>query len=125
MSSLEGGPVQGSGGTTSTSLSHVPWTMIPSFKPGEAEINEYVKKLEFLASLWHLSSRAAVLCEGSAFKKVMRIAPEKLKVNSVDGAKLLVQTPGGICGKSNLEEKFERFERAIFSTVRRSDELIP
>ena len=128
MPSEEDGPIQSSSGFTSTSLSHLPWSMIPSFKPGETEINEYSKKLEFLASLWppehlsHLSSRAAMLCEGSAFKKVMRIAPEKLKVNSVDGVKLLVQTLGGIWGKSNLEEKFERFERAIFSTVQRSDE---
>ena len=39
-----------------------------------------------------------MLCEGSAFKKVMRISPEKLKVNSVNGVKLLVQTLGGIFG---------------------------
>ena len=110
----------GTGQTVSTgSLSHLPWNMIPSFRPGETEINEYAKKLEFLASLWppehlgQLSSRAAMLCEGSAFKKVMRIDAAKLKVNSVDGVKTLVQTLGGIWGRSNLEEKFERFERAI------------
>ena len=128
MSTNGDGIGQSSTGPTMSSLSHLPWNMIPVFKPGETEINEYAKKLEFLASLWppehlsHLSSRAAMLCEGSAFKKVMRIAPEKLKVNSVDGVKLLVQTLGGIWGKSNLEEKFERFERAIFSTSQRSDE---
>ena len=102
--------------------------MIPAFKPGETDINEYTKKLEFLASLWpqehlgQLTSRAAMLCEGSAFKKVMRIEASKLKANSDSGVKALVQTLGGIWGRSNLEEKFERFERAIFTTVQRTDE---
>ena len=44
----------------------------------------------------------------------MRIDPSKLKANSDSGVKALVQTLGG--------EKFERFERAIFTTVQRSDE---
>lgn len=29
---------------------------------------------------------------------------------------------GGIWGKSRLEDKFERFERAIYSTVQKGDE---
>eukprot|EP00435_Cladocopium_sp_Y103_P071338 s690_g37.t1 len=114
--------------TGGPSLSHLPWSMIPSFKPGETEINEYTKKIEFLAGLWppehlcHLAPRAAMLCEGSAFKRIMRLDPSKLKVNSVEGVKLLVTTLGGIWGKSLLEDKFERFERAIFSTSQRQDE---
>eukprot|EP00435_Cladocopium_sp_Y103_P042331 s1525_g11.t1 len=129
MSGSESGAGTGTVQSSATgSLSHLPWSMIPSFKPGETDINEYAKKLEFLAGLWpqehlgQLSSRAAMLCEGSAFKKVMRIDPSKLKVNSDSGVKALVQTLGGIWGRSNLEEKFERFERAIFTTVQRSDE---
>eukprot|EP00435_Cladocopium_sp_Y103_P007616 s5467_g2.t1 len=115
-------------GTPNASLSHLPWTMTPSFRPGETDINEYTKKLEFLASLWppehlsHLAPRAAMLCEGSSFKRVMRLDAAKLKVNSTDGVRLLVTTLGGIWGKSNLEEKFERFERAIYTTVQRTDE---
>eukprot|EP00435_Cladocopium_sp_Y103_P023764 s606_g5.t1 len=102
--------------------------MIPAFKPGETDVNEYSKKLEFLSGLWpqehlsHLAPRAAMLCEGSSFKRVMRIDPSKLKVNSEDGVKLLVQTLGGIWGRSTLEDKFERFERAIYTTVQRADE---
>jgi len=117
-----------SSGTGQTALSHLRWNMIPSFKPGETDINEYSKKLEFLAGLWPqehlalLAPRAAMLCEGSSFKKVMRIDTTKLKVNSIEGVKLLVTSLGGIWGKSKLEEKFERFERAIFSTTQRSDE---
>ena len=68
-------------------MSQLPWNMIPAFKPGETEINEYTKKMEFLAGLWprehlaHLAPRAAMLCEGSAFKRIMRLDPAKLKVS--------------------------------------------
>ncbi|CAK8985943.1 unnamed protein product [Durusdinium trenchii] len=112
----------------SSSLSHLPWGMIPAFKPGETDINEYTKRLEFLADLWptehlsHLAPRAAMLCEGGAFKRLMRVDAKKLKVNSLDGIKLLVSTLGGVWGKAKHEEKFERFERAIYSTVQRPDE---
>ena len=114
----------GSGG----SLSHLPWSQIPAFKPGETDINDYTKRLEFIAGLWpaeHLSQlapRAAMLCEGSAFKRVMRIDPQKLKVNSVEGVKAVVASLGGIWGRSKFESKFEKFEKAIFGTSQRSDE---
>ena len=102
--------------------------MIPAFKAGETDINEYTKRLEFFADLWpveHLSllaPRAAMLCEGGAFKRLMRIDAKKLKVNSLDGIKLLVTTLGGVWGKAKHEKKFERFERAIYSTTQRPDE---
>ena len=78
------------------SLSHLPWNMIPASKPDETEINEYAKKKEFLAGLWppghlsHLAPWAAGLCEGSSFKRIMRLDPAKLKVNSLGGGKLLI-----------------------------------
>ena len=120
-------PSASTGGST-TSLSHLPWQMIPAFKAGETDINEYTKRLEFFADLWpveHLSllaPRAAMLCEGGAFKRLMRIDAKKLKVNSLDGIKLLVTTLGGVWGKAKHEKKFERFERAIYSTTQRPDE---
>ena len=124
-----GGPSASTGGgMASSSLSHLPCGMIPAFKPGETDINEYTKRLEFLADLWptehlsHLAPRAAMLCEGGAFKRLMRVDAKKLKVNSLDGIKLLVSTLGGVWGKAKHEEKFERFERAIYSTVQRPDE---
>lgn len=110
-------------GIASSALSHLPWSQIPEFKPGVTDINEYTKKMEFLAGLWpgehlaHLAPRAALLCEGSAFKRVMRIPPAELKVNSTEGIKA-----GGIWGKSQLEDKFERFERAIYGVSQRQDE---
>ena len=72
----------------------------PAFRPGETDIREYCRKLEFLASLWpaeHLSllaPRAAMLCEGRAFQRVMRVETDKLKSNSLEGVKALVQSSG-------------------------------
>ena len=119
-----GGPTSTSTtGTSTGGLSHLPWTQIPPFRPGETDIHEYSRKLEFLAGLWpaeHLSllaPRAAMLCEGSAFQRVMRVEASKLKANSVEGVKALVTALGGIWGKTSLEDRFERFERAVYSTV--------
>ena len=69
-----------------------------------------------------LAPRAALLTEGSAFQKIVRLDPSKLRVNSSDGVRLIVQTLGGVWGKTTLENRYERFERAIFSTVQRPDE---
>ena len=96
--------------------SFLPWHLIPVFKPGETDVNEYTRRLEFLANIWptdHLPSlapRACMLCEGTAFAKVVRLDPEKLRVNSIDGVKLVVKTLGGVWGQSKLEKKYERFE---------------
>ena len=110
------------------SLSHLPWAMVPTFRPGETDINDYSKRLEFIARLWPqehlhlLGPRAAMQCEGSAFKRLMRTDPDKLRANSLEGIKLIVSTLGGVWGRAKHEEKFEKFERAIFSTTQRSDE---
>jgi hypothetical protein len=45
-----------------------------------------------------------------------------LKVQTIDGIKLVVQTLGGVWGQSKLETKYERFERALYGTVQKSDE---
>ena len=62
------------------------------------------------------------MCEGSAFQKVIRLPPEKLKVASTDGCKLVVATLGGVWGRSQVELKFEKFEKAIFGTIQKADE---
>ena len=117
-----------SGGGGQSGTSHLPWHLVPSFKPGETCVNEYTRRLEFLANVWpleHLSQlapRACLLCEGTAFQKVVRLDPLKLKVQSLDGIKLVVQTLGGVWGQSKTEHKYERFERAIFGTIQKSDE---
>ena len=46
----------------------------------------------------------------------------KLKTATDAGVKLLVETLGGVWRQSTLENRFERFERAIFSTTQRHDE---
>ena len=118
----------GSTGSQPGGSTHLPWHLIPAFKPGETEVNDYTRRLEFLASIWpkehlaQLAPRACLLCEGTAFSKVVRIDPEKLKTPTVDGIKLVVKTLGGVWGQSKLERKYERFEKAIFGTVQKSDE---
>ena len=107
----------GDPGTTSTNLpgdnSFLPWHLVPSFRPGETDINEFTKKIEFLSQIWptealpQLAPRICLMCEGSAFQKVIRIPPEKLKVSSTDGCKLVVSTLGGVWGRSGVELKFE------------------
>ena len=112
----------------SGSGSHLPWHLIPSFEPGETDLVEYSKRLEFLGGLWppeflsQLAPRAALLCKGSAFQKVLRIQPEKLKVNSLEGVKLIVKTLGGVWGKTVLEDRYEKFERAIYGISQKADE---
>ena len=119
-------PGEGSQGA-GTGTSHLPWHLIPSFKPGD-DINEYTRRLEFLANVWpqehlaQLAPRACLQAEGAAFQKLVRLDPSKLKVQSLDGIKLVVSTLGGTWGQSKTEHKYERFERAIYSTIQKSDE---
>ena len=114
-------------GLTGTAAS-LPWHLIPPFKPGETDLSDYGKRLEFLSGIWpqehlgQLAPRAALLCEGSAFQKTLRIPPEKLKVGDTSGIKLLVTTLGGVWGKTSLEDRYEKFEKAIFGLSQRSDE---
>lgn len=105
-----------------------PWNSIPKFIPGTTNVQEYVQKLRFLASLWpkehleQLAPRAALLVEGSAFKKVARLDPEKLRVKSTAGIALLVDAIGGSWGSTELEERYEFFEKSLYGTIQRSDE---
>ena len=68
--------------------SNLAWHLIPAFRPGETDVNEYTRRLEFLGQVWpqdqlqHLAPRACLLCEGTAFQKVVRLSPEKLKTSS-------------------------------------------
>ena len=111
-------------GTTS----QVPWTAIPRFIPGTTDVSEYSKKLQFLADVWpkehlpQLAPRAALLCEGTAFKKLTRIAADKLKTSDTSGVQLLITTLGGSWGRTGIEEKYDFFEKAIYSTVQKGDE---
>ena len=57
-----------------------------------------------------------------SFQKVVRLKPDQLKVNSLDGIKLIVTTLGRVWGKTVLEDKYSKFERAIFGVSQKSDE---
>ena len=114
------------GGNGPTGLSHLPWQQVPRFIPGTTNVEEYAHRMQFLQSLWpsehlqHLAPRAALMVEGSAFHKISRIKPEKLK--SDDGVKLLVEALGGAWGKTAVEEKYHYFEQAMFQVAQKADE---
>ena len=80
MSSGDGTSSGAQGGTT-----NLPWHLIPKFSPGETDVNDYSRRLEFLANIWpkehlgRLAPRACLLCEGTAFFKVVRLDAEKRK----------------------------------------------
>ena len=124
------GIMSGSEGATTATAddSSLPWTAVPKFVPGVTDMTEYSRKMQFLAQIWpkeHLSAsapRAALLCEGAAFKKVSRLNASKLRVNDESGIQLLVTTLGGAWGQIVLEEKYEQFERAVYGTTQRADE---
>ncbi|CAE7818068.1 unnamed protein product [Symbiodinium sp. CCMP2592] len=106
----------------------LPWAAIPKFIPGTTDVTEYSRKLEFLAAMWpkeHLSllaPRAALQVEGTAFKKIASLPPDKLKSSDESGIKLLVSTLGGSWGKTDLEAKYDVFEKALYGTVQKQDE---
>ena len=106
----------------------LPWACIPKFTPGTTNVQEYTQKLKFLASMWPtesldlLAPRAALLVEGTAFRKVARLDPNKLKVKNLSGVALLVEAIGGSWGSTEIEERYEFFEKALYGTTQRSDE---
>ena len=106
----------------------LPWSQIPKFTPGITNVQEYAQKLKFLASLWpvefldQLAPRAALMVEGTAFKKIAKISPQKLKVKSQDGVAAIVEAIGGSWGSTEMEERYEYFEKSLYGTIQRSDE---
>eukprot|EP00435_Cladocopium_sp_Y103_P028714 s224_g7.t1 len=121
---MEGEAAQAAGsGVYSTA---VPWSQIPKFIPGETDVKVYARKLEFLRELWpadaleQLAPRAALLVEGVAFQKVSRMDPTKLK--SKDGVRHLVEALGGQWGRLASEERYDLFERALYTTAQKGDE---
>ncbi|CAE7571351.1 GIP, partial [Symbiodinium necroappetens] len=118
----------GLGGASTEANYQLPWTAIPRFIPGTTDVTEYAKKLQFLAAMWPkesialLAPRAALLCEGTAFKKVSSLPADKLKSSDDSGVRLLVTTLGGAWGRSEVELKYDVFEKAIFGTIQKSDE---
>ena len=95
-----------------------------NLSPGVTDLRTYTRKLEFLRDLWppehieHLAPRAALQVEGSAFQKVARLKAEKLR--TADGVKYLVESLGGQWGKLADEDRYDLFERALFSTQQKS-----
>ena len=69
-----------------------------------------------------LAPRAALLCEGSAFQKIVRLDASRLKTSDTKGVELLVKTLGGVWSKTTLEDKYEKVEKALYGTTQKHDE---
>eukprot|EP00435_Cladocopium_sp_Y103_P067119 s25_g29.t1 len=83
--------------------------------------------MKFLHAIWpqdyieYLAPRAALLIEGSAFQKVARLDPAKLR--TAQGVQYLVESIGGQWGRPwRCEEKYDLFQRALYTAQQRSDE---
>ena len=111
----------GSGPPTS-----LPWAQIPRFDPSTTDLRVYEQKMKFLHSIWpeehlqYLGPRAALLVEGAAFQKVARLDGAKLQ--SKQGVQYLVEALGGQWGRLGAEEKYDLFERALYTVVQKGDE---
>ena len=123
-------PTESATGSTApaTDEKSLPWMAIPRFVPGTTDVAECVRKLEFLAAMWpkeHLAlvaPRAALLCEGTAFKKVALLGPDKLKTQDLSGVQLLVTALGGAWGQTALEKSYDSFAKASYGTIQKPDE---
>ena len=121
-------PVPGGEEGLSSSLpaGQLPWQQIPRFEAGVTDVGDYSKKLSFIHSIWpdehlcHLAPRAALLCDPISFKKITSIGGKRLKEK--DGIKVLVEALGGQWGKLPNEDKYEKFERALYLTIQKPDE---
>ena len=106
--------------------SSLPWGQIPRFDPSTTDLRVYTQKLQFLHQVWpteyieHLAPRAALLVEGAAFQKLARLDAQKLR--TADGVKILIETLGGAWGRTDPEDTYDLFERALYSVSQRSDE---
>ena len=107
-------------------LSHLPWQQIPKCTPNITNIDEYTRRLEFLRELWPaehlglLGPRAALQVEGTAFQRISRIEPEKLR--SPEGIRLLVESLGGSWGRIAAESRFYFLEQTIYQVQQKADE---
>jgi hypothetical protein len=106
--------------------SSLPWGQIPKFDPAHTDLRVYSQKMQFLRQIWpqehleHLAPRAALLIEGAAFQKIARVDPSKLR--SVDGVKHLIEALGGQWGRTDTEDRYDLFERALYMVAQKQDE---
>ena len=106
--------------------SSLPWGQIPKFDPAHTDLRVYSQKTQFLRQIWpqehleHLAPRAALLIEGAAFQKIARVDPSKLR--SVDGVKHLIEALGGQWGRTDTEDRYDLFERALYMVAQKQDE---
>ena len=101
---------------------------IPRFAPSTTNLRVYSQKtkIQFLHSIWpeehleRLAPQAALLIKGAAFQKITRLESSKLR--SKDGVKHLIEALGGQWGRTDAEDRYYLFERALYVVTQKQDE---
>lgn len=102
------------------------WSLLPTFDPASDDAREYSQKVRFLHGICPerdrgmLAPRLAMLCRGTAWNQVQQIPPSDL-TDPTDGVKKLL-TALSSWEESEEMVTFEKFERALYKIVQKSDE---
>jgi hypothetical protein len=96
------------------SLSHLPWQTLSDYNPGTKDLETWSEKMKFVGP------RAAMKCGGTAWDKLLLL--DKTKIKEKTGLEYLANLFDGDWDKTAEEDKYERFEQAIYSTVQKNNE---
>ena len=66
-----------------------------------------------------------MLCEGTAFAKVVRLDPEKLRVSTTDGVKLVVKTLGESGGNLDWKRNMKGLNVLFLEQFKNQMKLMP
>ena len=119
-----GDPLSGAPST----LTSLPWGQIPKFDPNVTDLRIYEQKMRFLHAIWpadhieHLAPRAALLIEGISIPEGGPAGSSQ--VTDQAGCPVSHREPWRPMGKLSTEEKYEVFERALYTVVQKADESI-
>ena len=131
---MASGAAENAAEPTPTSLNHgqlamLPWAKIPTFVPGETNVESYARSVQFLFSLWPPQARESFVTalilkvEGTAMETIMN--NQKLfEEKNQESLENLMKILGGSWGKLSLEERFGDFEVCVYQLQQQNDESI-
>ena len=104
------------------------WGLLPSFDPSSDDPREYVEKVKFLHGICPerdrnmLGPRLAMLMKGTAWSQICKADPKKL-ADPIEGIKEIL-TAVATWEESEELQTYERFEKALFRVMQKSDESV-
>ena len=118
---------EASDGKSDTQVPNQLTSLVPQFDPAQHDLEQYTQKVELLTEIWpqgkidELITRLILGTSGAAFQK-LQLQRSTLLTGDKSGVEKLVPILGGHWGKISLERKYEKFEKAVFRCVQRTDE---